>query len=336
MRLRFVISALVSVALLLLILGALSSCGSGLPYSAFIDKSGNIKIVLQPNQMAHSFSEGLAAVSVNGKWGFINTAGRFVIPPQFGWAGDFSEGLALVTDAQPDAYWKKDTLFGYIDISGKYAIQPRFNWADSFSDGLAPVCIGPCRNEGLSQARIGYIGHDGAFVLPPRYRSGSRFSEGLAGASLDAFPRELTGFIDKSGRFVIAPRFTWASEFSNGLAATDRGFVDHHGNVVIGKFPARPEEGFSEEWAAVLDDDRIVFVDKSGRVVLTPQWESVGSFSEGLAPACTSNCGVSAIGFTQHWGYIDRTGKFVIEPRLGYGPKPFKNGLALVCFGCKG
>jgi hypothetical protein len=316
--------------------GTLASCRTGRPYLAFIDKSGQVRIRLQPSQDARSFAEGLAAVSVNGKWGFINSGGQFVIPAKFGSVDDFSEGLALVTPAPADEYWNKNTLFGYINTSGQYVIPPRFNWALSFSDGLAPVCTGPCRNKDLPKARIGYIDRNGRYVLPAHYGHGCRFSEGLACASLDAGLRALQGFIDRSGEFVIKPRFTWASEFSNGLAATNDGFITHRGDVVIARQPANQLDGFSGDWAAVLDGDGKVFVDAAGRVTLRPNCEGVGAFSEDLAPACSSNCGPSALGPGQNWGYMDRTGMFVIKPQFGYTPRPFRNGLALVCFGCRG
>ena len=46
---------------------------------------------------AWDFSEGLAAVKIGGKVGFINKAGEIVINPQFDNAGSFSEGLARVS-----------------------------------------------------------------------------------------------------------------------------------------------------------------------------------------------------------------------------------------------
>src|ERR1700761_2885479 len=56
-------------------------------------------------------------VEVNGKWGFINTSGRLVIPADFDFAWGFSEGLASA--------WK-DGKAGYIDESGKFVIPPQF------------------------------------------------------------------------------------------------------------------------------------------------------------------------------------------------------------------
>lgn len=47
---------------------------------------------------ANKFSEGLAAVSPDGKlYGYIDTTGSFVIEPKFASADEFSEGLAFVT-----------------------------------------------------------------------------------------------------------------------------------------------------------------------------------------------------------------------------------------------
>ncbi len=46
---------------------------------------------------AFSFSDSLAAVKdVNGKWGYINHAGEWVITPQFEMASRFKNGEAVV------------------------------------------------------------------------------------------------------------------------------------------------------------------------------------------------------------------------------------------------
>ena len=45
---------------------------------------------------ASDFSEGVAAVQIKGKWGYINATGKLVIPAKFDNAGRFSEGLARV------------------------------------------------------------------------------------------------------------------------------------------------------------------------------------------------------------------------------------------------
>jgi hypothetical protein len=64
---------------------------------------------------------------------------------------------------------------------------------------------------------------------------------------------------------------------------------------------------------------KVGFIDSSGRLVINPQFEEVGFFSEGLCPARRG----------PHWGYIDRTGRFVIQPQFDVAGF-FSEGLAAV------
>jgi hypothetical protein len=61
------------------------------------------------------FSQGLAGVLINGRYGFINPKGEVVIPLQFEQVENFSEELAA---AKINGRW------GYIDTSGKFVIKP--------------------------------------------------------------------------------------------------------------------------------------------------------------------------------------------------------------------
>jgi hypothetical protein len=96
----------------------------------------------------------LAAVELDGKWGFIDRDGTFAIPPQFEYSRveptmtEFSEGLAGVT---------KDGKFGYIDKDGKFVIKPTFHKGSAFKDGLASVC---------DSKHCGYIDRSGQRIWP--------------------------------------------------------------------------------------------------------------------------------------------------------------------------
>ena len=105
---------------------------------AYIDTSGNIVFTLdrpqeEPNDAYPFFSEGLAVwYGEDGREGFINSKGSFVIRPEFARVTPFSEGLAAVSmDTQGN--------WGYTDKSGAWAIDPQFAFAYPFSDGLARV-----------------------------------------------------------------------------------------------------------------------------------------------------------------------------------------------------
>ena len=56
------------------------------------------------------FSEGFAAVKLNGKYGFIDKTGREVIPCKYDYTFKFSEGFAAV---------ELNGKYGFIDKKGK-------------------------------------------------------------------------------------------------------------------------------------------------------------------------------------------------------------------------
>src|SRR5208283_4601113 len=173
----------------MLLCALMAGCRYQPPYLAFIDKSGHVRIRLEPAQEAKSFSEGLAAASLNGRWGYIDQSGRWVIQPQFGEAGafeaagEFSEGLAPVMNGK---HFSKTAKFGFIDRTGRYVIAPKFDWAGSFSEGAAAVCTGPCRFPAPPERPgYGYINKAGDYVIGPqsRWESFAPFSEGRAWVS---------------------------------------------------------------------------------------------------------------------------------------------------------
>src|SRR6266699_982332 len=83
------------------------------------DQTGRIVIPPQFDE-AGSFSDGLAAVRIGARFGYIDKQGKIVINPQFSSAGSFSGGLAVVGI---DGKW------GYIDKQGKFVIKPQFSSA---------------------------------------------------------------------------------------------------------------------------------------------------------------------------------------------------------------
>ena len=69
----------------------------------------NIAFVFSVSTLISRVQEGAAAVSIRGRWGFLDRKGKFFIPPSFEGAGAFSEGLAAVQSADK---------WGYIDKNG--------------------------------------------------------------------------------------------------------------------------------------------------------------------------------------------------------------------------
>ncbi len=291
--------------------------------SGYIDTSGNW--VLPPTyEGAGIFKDGLASVKVGEKWGFINRSWKLVIKPKYEMTHGFTDGLALVT-IKNDKGRKRD---GFIDGKGRMVIPAKYTSASSFSEGLAVVKVGGRRYQ-KDKGRYGYINRKGQMVIKPTFMRASGFSEGLAAVTLNG---RTWGFIDKSGKMVIKPVLgaggVWSSpgSFSEGMSAVNLrgklyGYIDQSGRTVI---PARFRETFtfSEGLAAALEK-RWGFVDKKGNWAFPQKFYYVGmgsGFSEGRIAVEIKE---------KKWAYIDKTGNFTSDARY-QSANSFRNGVAWV------
>lgn len=80
-------------------------------------------------------SEGVVPYSDgDGKYGFIDAAGKRVVGAHFDQLGALKNGLAKARRLE-----RTGKLYGYVDLTGRYAIAPAFVWAQDFSEGRAMV-----------------------------------------------------------------------------------------------------------------------------------------------------------------------------------------------------
>ena len=106
------------------------------------------EVCLNTSEKRYCFCEGLAAVRIGGKWGFINLSGDVIIPPMFEDASGFSEGLAPVQIRQNTKHngllgvfgvRKKQKQWGFVNKYGEFEIEPQFLWAGRFKHDVAKV-----------------------------------------------------------------------------------------------------------------------------------------------------------------------------------------------------
>jgi hypothetical protein len=208
---------------------------------------------------------------------------------------------------------KSGEKWGYINKKGEYKINPQFQDVGFFYDGLARVVS--------SNGKVGYISEDGKYAIPAKFKNGTNFSEGLAFVVSDGGHPTC---IDKSGetKFQLK-QAKYVASFSEGLAmfiTVDEkvGFVDKTGKVVINpQFEiALP---FFEGFAAVCQDDKWGFIDKTGKIVINLQFESVGIFQNGKSVFSDGN----------QVGFIDTKGAYVINPQFDLA-RSFREGMALI------
>jgi hypothetical protein len=322
---------------LLLVLGV-TGCGSSVEET--VDYIPQNKFVIEPqyDNYTNFFSEGLAPVYENSsdpnqRAGFIDLDGKLVIPMTFDYVGNFNSGLAVAS---------KNEKVGYIDASGTYVIAPQFDYAEDFSEGVAAVCYS---NDGF---QCGYIDTKGKLITPLDITSmdyQTQASEGYFTACHGSMDDCRYTFTKTDGTPANFGDFAWADPFSEGYAAVQQrvgtdylwGFINKKGDLVIkpmfiwvGKFGS----GLAPVCIGTSTENcTIGFINTSGEFEINPQYEYFEFYDSestwGNYPQHGFFEGLARVMVDQKIGYIDSTGKMVIQPQFTYGGN-FVNGLARV------
>ncbi len=171
------------------------------------------------------FSEGLAAVCKDDKWGYINTKGEEVIPCKYRSAEAFSDGLAAV---------KKSGKWGYIDVRGQKTIPIDITaeMAGQFSEGLAFVY----REDRDGNASFSVINKQGNVVF-----DGKCDFSGIYGSELEA---KLLPKYNQGELYVPVDLSTSAVYDSNGMKRRTADYYDKM--VTAGKYIVATEDGEGE------------------------------------------------------------------------------------------
>lgn len=238
-----------------------------------------------------------------------------------GQVGVYSNGMIASHD-------EKTQTWGYIDKDGKQVIAPQYSEAKRFSEELAGV---RGRKPQLDHSYMQKLQEKYAHVKDPTYEQMQEAQEEIRAAMSAMRAPAQIAFVDKSGKAVIEPQFDNAHEFKAGLCAVRKnkkwGFIDKSGATVIpfdydwaDDFYQITSSSGSGKIAAVEKNGKVGFIDSNNSIVLPFEYADARSFSEDLAPATKDG---------KLWGFIDITGKFVIEPKFMRANK-FNSGRALV------
>ena len=188
-------------------------------------------------------------VNKDGRWGYVDAAGQFVIQTKYFAAEPFSEGLALVVTRKPwqplgNEYGEfRLAQITYIDRSGHEILAPlSVRRARSFADGRALVVPDSALRTQGGCAKGGYLDMKGDWAIKPQFDGLTDFAEGLAAVNVGAKcgMGGKWGYVDKDGQTVIPFRFLWAGTFHDGQACVSetRGeeeVIARSGNIVPDK-----------------------------------------------------------------------------------------------------
>ena len=165
----------------------------------------------------------------------------------------------------------------------------------------------------------GFIDKSGQLVFQvDRLFKPARFSQGFCCSRIV----EEAYFLDKEGKNAFARNFRWALDFSDDLAAIFEnnlwGFIGLTGDVLI--HPQFQDVWpFSDGLAAVQSNELWGFINQIGDWIIPPRFENVLPFTDGRA----------AVSVDGKIGYIDTGGQIIIEPRYDEADC-FSEGLARV------
>lgn len=237
------------------------SCGGPFQLCGYSAQGSDALIIAQRFEIAQPFSGGLAAVRLEGQWGYIDPGGKTVIPPRFKAAGPFSGGYAEVRIG--DAY-------GIIDRSGRVVVPAQFSQILPFSKGT--FLAAPLRDgrsfQGSSDGRLDSLSDSLALLDGSRgglfhIRKGWLTNQDLSFSFFDAPERgliwaakqdtegeEVWGLMRADGTWQVTPRYNHVQRVMETHAIVEsmpdsslptqqrwaglrRGAVDRSGKLVV-------------------------------------------------------------------------------------------------------
>lgn len=158
---------------------------------------------------------GFCDVRKNGKWGFLSSDRKEIVPAIYDSVGSFHEGLADVS---------MNGKFGFVDTKGNVVIKLTFDNVYYFQSGIAKV---------FNQGYFGLINKKGLIILPIEYDSIAYVSGNMIAICKNGF----WGFADLTGKVVIPTQYKEViKHFSKGYAAVSNGcnkiVINKHGEII--------------------------------------------------------------------------------------------------------
>lgn len=229
------------------------------------------------------------------RWGFVDTLGHWVIPPEYDYVRDFDKGQAVAVKA---------SKWGVIDSLNAVVID--FQYA-SISD-----YYGKWRISQPSQQTL-LFNQRGWEIFSAAYNGRGNFAEGFCRVR----QRDRWGYINQEGEEVAPFQFADARDFSGGLAAVNYqgkwGFIDTSGTIVINTaklgIPIDTVSNFHDGLCWFRSGRKYGFINREGAIVIPPKYSMAFDFQHGVARVVEL---VDSTGFKT--GLINPQGEYVLKP----------------------
>lgn len=297
------------------------------------------EVIAPQYENAGSFSEGLAPVKQNGKWGYIDTEGNVVIPFQYEMAYIFREGLAVVA-ANPQthtsgegeyAYTYTEVEWGFINTSGQYTPFMAREWDYETDTQVTRPLVRDAEfmptspqekffHNGVVVLGFGfgdeafYTAKGSALPLDGCYPGNGTMNEGLA--PVFGFDTEGSGWVDASGKTV---KFFGEDtrEYFGPVIENEWGGTSQSYRYISSVLPFN--QGLAPVWQCTYDAETweetflLGFMNRSFQWVIQPQFTNY--FYSGVN-AAYQLFGDTGLAMVQKdggkYGAVDKSGKTVI------------------------
>lgn len=222
---------------------------------------------------AYTCSENRIPVKVDGKIGFLDKAGKQIIPPRYDAVYKFSGGVAPARIGS-----KKEGRWGLVDVDGNEVAPFTFGTIFPFSDGLAVAM----KFDEKENERWGVIDQSGAEVVPFKFG-------GISGSF--------------TGSHVVCREFSALELYMQGIDETFNTWYiyDRKGNQT-GKTGYELWDDFSDGRVVMKQGNLFGYADENGKIAIEPAYDWACPFQNGLA----------WVGKDSLYGFIDPTGAVAI------------------------
>ena len=271
------------------------------------------------------FADGLAIVAKKNsdgtlQYGAIDKTGKLVVPIQYKYLGNASEGLLC---------FSRERGYGFIDKNNKEVIAPIYRSAVAFKSGLACVSL-------LDSTYYGYIDKKNNWVIKPKYLRGGDFKDNYAVVFTTrnyTLGSDNGGVIDKTGKEIIPLKYdniTVEDKFfivkeirkESYLTVTRYGVLDFSGKELLPIEYSSINKKYGIDYYEVTKNSKSSLIDKNARFSTLGEYDYLYSFTD---------FGVSHVRTAKKYTVIDKTLKAII-PEHGADNVIFgrKNKIALL------
>ncbi len=212
--------------------------------------------------------------------------------------------------------------YGIVDSGGHWVLPLEYDSIRFLEGGIVNVVMGGKKNCMMVRDSV---------VVSLPYDSALGFIEDRALVGRGGY----CGYIDTEGKLIIPLLYDEARSFSEGFAPVKKeggkwGIIDKTGKEIV-DFIYDWLEPFQDGLALGAIDEKLVYLDTKGNVVLRGDWDSSGYFSAGLCPVGYLHPDAPEERLFDEtcwdWGLMDKTGKMVIKPFYSY-IHTIENGIA--------